>query len=240
MKLKSNQQAFTIIELMIATMVFSVILVLVTTGILQITNAYYKGALQSRTQETARSIIDEISRGIQFSGEEVVTTRPYTGDPAYPTAKKRYGICVGGVAYSYIIDKQLAWPPPVPDPANQNPYVLTSYRPPGGCTVYASGPAQVITPASVASTYPGAYKELLGIGMRLTALDIIDNGNQTYTVTVEVASGEFDLFDDKLQNIDGTTLIPDGVNDSCKTGAGKQFCAISRLSTTVQKRVKSS
>lgn len=59
-----NTAGFTIVELMIATVVFSVILILITTGIIQIGKAYYKGIIGSRTQETARKITDEVGRSI--------------------------------------------------------------------------------------------------------------------------------------------------------------------------------
>src|SRR3990172_9120101 len=62
---------FTIVELMIATTIFSVILLIVTFGMLQIGRTYYKGITLTKTQNAARSIIDTISQDIQFSGEGV-------------------------------------------------------------------------------------------------------------------------------------------------------------------------
>lgn len=233
-QLKIDQRAFTIVELMIATMVFSVILLLVTTGVIQIGSAYYKGALQSRTQETARNIIDEISRGIQFSGDRVVINTGYdvAANP-YPQPGGRYGLCVGGTAYSYIIDRQLRDPNGPPGTTDQRPYMLMSYRPTEGCSTYPTGADvgsnPIYAPASVNTQYPNAYKELLGIGMRLTALQIQDNGNNTYTITVEVASGERELFEPADTNL---------ISTACRGSVGNQFCAMSRLTTTVQKRVK--
>ncbi len=209
---------FTILELMIATMVFSVILLLVTTGIIQIGKTYYKGALQARTQDTARNIIDEVSRGIQFSGVDPVPTTPILPTTTYPAVDGQYWFCVNGINYSYNLDKQLG-----STGVNE---ALISYDFP--C-------ASFIPSAAVAML---GHKELLGIGMRLTALNVENLNNNTYRITVEVASGEFDLFSDLYSNIDGTTVGSDGLYDSCKSGAGSQFCAISRLTTTVQKRVE--
>ncbi len=214
--LKTNQQAFTILELMIATMVFSVILLLVTTGIISIGKTYYKGALQARTQDTARNIIDEISRGIQFSGVVPIPTQPQNiASTPYPKTGGVYWFCVNGINYSYILDRQLG--------TDINEAVI-SY----------SSPCASYNPSAV----PNAFKpkELLGTGMRLTALNVESLPNNSYRITVEVASGEFDLFSD-LYNNDTGIVGPDGLYDSCKSGAGSQFCAVSRLSTIVQKRV---
>ncbi len=210
-----DQKAFTILELMIATMVFSVILLLVTTGILQIGKTYYKGALQSRTQETARNIIDEISRGIQFSGVAAATTTPLdVAATPYPKSGGKYGLCINGTSYAYVLDRQLASSPSGGDQADK---ALISY----------SGTCSGFMPQDVSSA---SGKELLGLGMRLADLDVklVLGTTDTYNVTVGVGSGEYDLF-----NTNGA-----GIHDSCKGDTGSQFCAFSRLTTTVQKRVK--
>lgn len=229
---KNNQQAFTILELMIATVVFSVILLLVTSGIIKIGNAYYKSVLQSRTQETARNIIDEISRGIQFSGVAVVTTRSYNVDPPYASAVagSRYGFCVNDVGYAYIMDKQLA--NPVTIPGEQRARTLMSYN--TSCATFGTVANPVPAPGAVIG------KELLGVGMRLTDLSVDDNGDadpSTFKIVVGVASGEFDLFEDNYIKLNGS-VGTDGLRDTCKGGAGSQYCAVSKLSTIVQKRVE--
>lgn len=209
MKYKNfNQQAFTILELMIATMVFSVILLLVTTGILNIGKTYYKGALQARTQGTARNIIDEISRSIQFTGVTPWPTIPLNAaSTPYPKPGGEYWACINNINYSYVIDRQLD---------TDVSKALISYDSP--CFPYSP------------SAVPAARnpKELLGKGMRLTALEVmlVPGNSDVYNVTVEVASGEIDLFN-----------LTAGISSSCKSGVGSQFCAISRLSTTVKKRV---
>ena len=215
--LKNDRQGFTIIELLIATTVFSVILLLVTTGFIQMGNAYYRGLLQSRTQQTARNIVDEISRGIQFSGENIGVTAPLIAGVTYPIVGANYGICINGVGYSYVLDKQLQ---STPSGADQVSTALISYS--TSCTGFS------VTAISSASLLP--HKELLGFGMRLTDLDVelVAGELNTYKITVGVASGEFDLFNPDSR----------GVSGACKSQAGKQFCATSTLSTIVQKRVK--
>ncbi len=227
MKKRRTQSGFTIIEMLIATVVFSLVLLILSFGIIQIGRAYYKGTIQSRTQETARNIIDEISRGIQYSGETIMTTQPDSLNPAscgpsYSSAKQgcRYGFCINGIGYDYIMDMQLDHQP-VPDPANQRPYVLISYPVSQGCNL---GGYTVQSPAA-ASAFSGA-KERLGFGMKLIELDV-EGSNNIYTITVGVATGQRDLFSPAAPSIGNT----------CKGSTGNAYCATSILTTTVERRV---
>lgn len=63
-------KGFTVVELMIATTVFSFILLLCTFGIIQIGRNYYKGSTIVRTQNVTRSILDDISNSIEYGGDE--------------------------------------------------------------------------------------------------------------------------------------------------------------------------
>ena len=60
-----DQSGFTLLELMIATTIFSVILLLCTVGLIQIGKTYYKGSAIVRTQNVARDITDNITQAIQ-------------------------------------------------------------------------------------------------------------------------------------------------------------------------------
>lgn len=202
-----NQRGFTIIELLIATTVFSVLLLLVTTGVLNIGKNYYRGTLQSRTQETARNIIDEISRGIQFSGEEVKLKVPAGAIPG-----TQYGFCVNGVGYAYILDN------PLDSTADQ---ALISY--PQSCSSFV-----LKSPADAALVI--GNKELLGIGMRITELNVesIPSISNTYKITVGVGSGDRELFDPPSP----------ALSERCKIARDGHFCSVSKLTTIVQKRVQ--
>ena len=98
---KKNQQGFTILELLIASTVFSVILLVATAGIIQIGNLYYKGITASKTQETARAIMEEVSRTAQFSKGSVVFGHNFGDDSSVKQ------ICVGDRRYTYEVDKKV-------------------------------------------------------------------------------------------------------------------------------------
>ncbi len=93
---KSNAEGFTIVELLISTLIFSMILLIVTVGIIQITRVYYKGLTEAQTQNTARAAMDDITQGIQFSGGTVSATQASTKS-----------FCIGDQQYSYALGKQL-------------------------------------------------------------------------------------------------------------------------------------
>lgn len=203
-------RGFTIIELMVATAVFAIVLVVVTTGIIQVTRVYYKGITESTTQETARSVIDTISQAIQFSGSDVVpTTAPSAGVPAQ--------FCVGNQQFSYVLGYQVKDDPVVAQFESYHSLVVDTLA---GCSSSS-------TPQDVRSqTVTG--RELLGPRMRLSNLSVTSLGSNLYRVNVRVVYGDSDL----LNNPTATNAACQGVR------AGTQFCAVSDLSTVVIKRVQ--
>jgi prepilin-type N-terminal cleavage/methylation domain-containing protein len=206
---KSIQAGFTIIELLIATLVFSVVLILITTGILTFTKSYYQGINQSNTQNAARTILDNVSQAIQFSG--VAVTSPITPNNG------SQGVCVGSQRYSFLLGGQL-WDDGTPDAAQHQVSHALMLDNSGLCT---GAPAQNLKGTPVAGT------ELLQPRMRLSNLVVTGLGNGLYKVTVRVVYGD----DDLLNN-------PTGTDASCKVSiSGSQYCAQSELSTTVQRRI---
>jgi len=95
-----NTKGFTIIELMIATIVFSLVLLVVTGAIIQFGRVYYKGTVQSRTQETARAVTQDIAQSIQFGGG--IPTQPQSTSVGNYTY-----FCVGSRQYTYTLNQQL-------------------------------------------------------------------------------------------------------------------------------------
>jgi prepilin-type N-terminal cleavage/methylation domain-containing protein len=193
--IKATQRGFTIIELLIATMVFSLILLLATYALLHVGNTYSKGTKLIAAQDTARSIIENISQAIQFNGMPLVPPPAVLGPPG-----TLYCFSIGSVRYTFVYDQKLTTTPGahglVWDDSN--------------------------TPCAGAVSWPAPpFTELLGQRMRIAKLSITPAGGNLYNLTVRVIYGDDDLI----------------VNDSCKSGAGSQFCAAAELSTVVQKRI---
>lgn len=179
-KMKSKQQGFTIVELMIATMIFGVMMLIVSGSIVAIGRQFYKGIISARTQEVTRNIADELSRNLQFSGSN--PTRRVNGDVV--------SLCVDETEYIYRVGKKLVDPPgpTMPDEAFEGIVRFDS------C---GSGSP----PAWPPTTIPSGGTELLGKNMRIVRLDISDDGTgRAWTVDIKVAFGDSDLLDGAREN----------------------------------------
>ena len=202
---KLHSAGFTIVELMIATLVFSVILTIATVGILNIGRLYRKSLTQSQTQQVARTILDTVSQNIKFNGGSVVSGTNY--------------YCLGaGKRLSYSLDTQFI-------SSNTHGLVIDDIA----CT--STTVAQTINSSTISG------KELLGPRMRLAQFYICWNGmtasndcqsafnnnlkSNTFFVKVRVVYGDTDLLTTDKQ--------------SCLSNAGREFCAVSEISTYVQK-----
>lgn len=86
-------QGFTIIEVMIATAVFSVVLLITITGFIQIAQVFYKGVIKTQTQQDLRQIVDLVSSNIRSA--------PVVYDPININGNKYYQ-CIGSNRYTYI------------------------------------------------------------------------------------------------------------------------------------------
>lgn len=220
---RHSQSGFTIIELLIATAVFAIVLIVVTTGIMQFSRQYYKGVISSKTQNTARAIIDELARAIQFNGGQV---NAITG----PNGAK--GFCVGGSKrYSYVHNTQLTDGPAGP---NQDSHALISDN------ISGCGGGTPAVDVSSKGLLSGTERELLNQHMRLSKFTI-DENNDLYTISVRVVYGDNDLLcSPAISNNcnDPAASFPAAAMDlTCKQSAASQFCAASELTTTVKKRV---
>lgn len=218
-KLRKSLSGFTIIELLIATAVFAVILLLATYALLQIGRTYYKGITESKTQDTARSVMDTIATAIQFSGAPV---NVWAGPP---TPGGTYDFCIGSTRYSYILDRQLT--DSVPIPGQQSQHVLTVDSPTSCSPGATVPPARDFSLGCLPTSNPLTNcQELLRPNMRLSQFVVQQVGTTNiYHITVGVVYG------------DQVLLTP--AHDRCAAtiNVGGQFCALSVLSTDVQRRL---
>ncbi len=210
-KVHLGSRAFTIVELLIATVVFGLVLLIVTVAILQFTRVYYKGVTEANTQETARSIVDRIAQSIQFNGGVVMPTPPRAAGAVA-------AFCVGNQQYTYVAGRQLTESAPVAG-QNQTWHALV-VRDLADCT--AGSPKPSMTTAATTG------QELLSPGMRLSKMKVEIVGGDLYKVSVRIVSGLKEL------------VANDEAEDArCQTfQSGTQFCAVTDISTVVTKRVE--
>jgi prepilin-type N-terminal cleavage/methylation domain-containing protein len=224
---KNNQRGFTVIELLIATAIFSVILLVCATAMIQIARTYQKGLIASRTQEVARTATDEISRAIQFVGVQVVPNANLLPPGGGSTAR---GFCLDGKLYSYVLGKRKV--ESVTNPGTQSRFVLVVND--------AANCVPGVTQVQAVDVGTPTGRELMGLNMRLAtdpAPVVSTASDRLFKIRMNVVFGEDDLLDD-IYLADGSPGS-DGFLDHCLTVKyGGQFCAVSSLNTVVEKRVK--
>jgi prepilin-type N-terminal cleavage/methylation domain-containing protein len=162
----TTQKGFTIVELMIASTILTVILVSASFVLVQIGRLYYKGVITARTQDTARNIIESISRPSQLEGANVVEFGPLGGDWRV--------ICVGNQRFSYVLNAVAV---------DNNPVALKD-------TVASAD--ECSQPATLADD---GVESLLANNMRITELNVDEDATTGMRdISVVVVYGENDDF----------------------------------------------
>lgn len=220
----NSSAGFTIVELMIATIIFSIILLGATAAIIQVGRMYYKGVIVAQTQETSRRVMDSISRPIQFAG-----TTPREVPPTSIGGIQTGALCIDDQRYTYGINAQ------VNDTVPNGSYSAANHRARHALwqdTLSSANSACTALNLTQASPSDGntkagtTGKEVLAQNMRLARFTVSASGN-IWSIDAMVIYGDDDL------------LLPDGNNP---TGCGSlaqsaQWCAVSSLNTQVYKRI---
>lgn len=226
--LKENSNGFTIIELLIATVALSILLVIITAAVFYISKTYIKGQVIDNTQNTARSIISDLSTDFEYTPNadivapangqiNVYTSSSHTG-PGTPM----YYFCAGQDVYAYQRDVEIT---------SSSTLGLIKF-------LDTNCPA-----ASATITLPGQYQELLSHNERLGQLSITQGtsasaGIPAYTVAVTVDYGSNQVLN-RTTPSSASNPANEGVNYQCSSGISfaTGFCAISTLTTTVIPRI---
>lgn len=225
----SNHDGFTIVELLIATAVLSIILLISTVLISNIGNLYYKGVNEARTQDDTRAIVDEVTQHLELSQQAPTTSAPTT--PGYGTVA---AYCTDNTRYTYVTGPKIGNPYPLGSSGRPFLHILWRDKFPSG---NACLPADLTSPTP--SNHHGGTDgvELIGPNSRLTSFCIAglsatpanpctSAGGSPYTISVGVAFG-----DDDLLNLNGLA-------STCKGNVGDRFCATASLTTTAAQRVQ--
>jgi prepilin-type N-terminal cleavage/methylation domain-containing protein len=178
-----KQQGFTILELLIATLIFSVILLLCAAALIQLGRVYYKGVIRNQTLETTRLATDVISQAIQFSGKDSIVS-PITANNG------SQGFCVDNRRFSYVQNVQMSDSPGAGQTAHA--FVVDDVS---GCS--SAMPAQDLRSGSVTG------RELLAPRMRIQNFSLTQNpaDNMLWQINLKVLYG-----DDNLINSSGTCV----------------------------------
>lgn len=214
---------FTVMELMIATTVFSILLLLSLAGFLQIGQLFYKGVNITRTSDAGNQVISSLREDISFDTGTGLITIYNSSTIVSGQTYNRHWFCVGQNRYTYLLGSQIdSNNKDVGDPLGWYRFALLKDQPgvpPPACPNPFSGSN------SLATTKP---TELLGDKMRLSNLTITQPANTLYTLSVHIAYG-----DDEVLTSPATAA-----NVKCQSGANfSRYCFVTDLRTTVRRGI---
>lgn len=211
---KLNIGGFTILEVLISTMVFTVVLLICIQAVTRIGQLYYKGVTSSQIQELTRNLSEEFSNQIQFG-----SSIPYPDSVSGGQGGTKLVFCVGDNRYQAVMNRKLG------DPDVTSVLKRKSYS--GSCD---------LTPDV---GFDGAT-ELAVNNMRILKLSIVRNADpksaNLWNLDIRLALGDSDIFDYPAGSTDEPSVYGSA---TCKSGIlGSQFCATSELASTLLRRVK--
>jgi type II secretory pathway pseudopilin PulG len=209
--IQKRSAGFTIVELTIATAVFSTVLLVGLASFLGIGKIFYKGVTITQTQGAAQAVLDQLSSDVQFAVAVV---------PSQATSTGSQYLCLGSARYTYNLYQIVN----LGGHDNISHFGLLRDVLPG-----SSGCASPFGPSAVALSKP---TELLGDKMRLSKIDIspAKNGDGSDTqnlwnIGLTLAYGD----DSSLKN--GATANP-----TCDANLNStQFCSVVNLSTSLNR-----
>ena len=173
--LKKNA-GFTIIELTIATAIFSTVLLVGLASFLGIGKIFYKGVTLTQTQSAGQAVLDQLASDVQFAATVV---------PSQATGTGAQFLCIGNARYTYNLYQGVNLD--VHD--NTSHFGLLRDTLPG-----SSGCSNPFGAGAVALSKP---TELLGNKLRLSKLDVTPAKNSVgsdiqdlWNINVTVAYGD--------------------------------------------------
>ncbi len=230
MKTKLNVKGFTIMELMIAISILSIILLISSMVLVGIGNIYSKGADLSNVQNVTRNIIENVTSTVQFSGAQLNNgaIAPVTQDYSFDGKNVPVSAyCFGQVRYSFVTGflpngwSHLLWLDKMVTQSNCFPLNISEVVP--SC----DGDLNCIASQSSSGS------ELIGPNMHLANFKIVQYNPQLYGISVGVAFGQEDMF---VSSGNTPRLVKDN-NYQCSDNAGQQYCATSYLTTFATERL---
>ncbi|MEX0881445.1 MAG: prepilin-type N-terminal cleavage/methylation domain-containing protein [Candidatus Saccharimonadales bacterium] len=216
-----GNKAFTVIELMVATSVFSILLLLSLAGFLQIGQLFHKGVNITRTSDTAKQVINSIKNDISYdAGTSTIAVQNSTIFVSGVGTVTRSYFCAGQNRYIYIRGSELDEDnKDVGSPSGwyrfgllKEPYTSAN----------CSNPNSVPINANTAT-------ELLGDKMRLSNLTIQPVLGSLYTLRVYIAYGDDEVL----------TSPANATNARCQSGSNfSRYCFVADFTTTARRGIQ--
>ncbi len=204
----SRAGGFTVIELLVATSVFSLVLLVSLVGFLQIGQIFYKGVAVTQTSQDARALMDAIKADITYS-----SAQDGMAISAGPSGAYKY-FCTGANRYTFKQGAKV-------DTSNHN--FATKFGLVKDTLPTADGCAPPTGRGSVPFSNP---TELLGNRMRLSNITVAklpSPNDRLYNLTIKVVYGDNEV----LNNATST-------NPTCQSNtSSSRYCYVYELNTIV-------
>jgi type II secretory pathway pseudopilin PulG len=228
----NKEDGFTIIELLIASIAFTVLLILVTMIVIQVSRVYYKGVILSNTQNVDSVVMQDVSKDIQFG----------SNTPNMPVSlPETFGnftvYCVGNNIFIYNLGQEFT------QISSSNIGLI--YGSSTTCPTNGPNPSTLINK----DIQNGEFQELLSPMMRVVNFSITPksltnlNGSLLYDINIGIAFGSNQALCNSsvvntCTNQDTMSIKNNYSNYSgkyvqCKLQLGDQYCGVSYLNTTV-------
>lgn len=205
---KSNQSGFTIIEVLIASLIFTTILLLCMEGITRIARVYVKNSSITRTSEFVKSFVDEIAQQVRYS-----TATPYI------TGSGPILICISGNGYKIELNKADTDP-------DVNPIIKIRDN---SCTLYtnlANYADATYSPEAIAPS-----------NMRVLVFSFTQSG-ELWQIRMRVALGPKDLLRDQAGLLLTNPSANLSTANCASGTRGSEFCSVIDISTAVSRRMR--
>lgn len=216
-----NRQGFTVVELLIATAVFAVVLLVAQTSFVEIGHLFYKGVSITQTQDVADHIFQDINGSFQTAANIGGSQNSSSGGYDY--------YCIGNTRYTYRINNETNTDATPDHSAAGNFGVLKDVL--NGSGSACAAPCSDTGGGSCAA---GTVKfnnpiELLGNKMRVEQFDVSQSTTTSnlYNVSIIVAYGE--------NNTLAYSTPGDYSTVSCQGDSKNNFCAVSQVNTSIYK-----
>ncbi len=212
-----NQEGFTIIELMIATVVFSTVLLIATISIIFVSKTYSTSQINIKLQNTTESILTSLSNAIKYN-------KPTPISMNYSAAFGNYSgyFCIGDNVYTYYL------------PSRSGDNQPLNYADSAGNIKNKIGLIQSVS-TNCGPNINGV--QLLSNNERLGELDIVPRGN-SYEILISVAYG-----DDSVLKLPTTAFPPNSDSTPnypyyCDVNSfSLSFCSVDSVSTVASSRL---
>ncbi len=204
---RERSEGFTIAELLIATTIFSMILLVILASFMQVGRMFYKGISVNNTNDATRNLVDVVAANVrQGSDPKDIKTDTANG----PNGPQYF--CVGSHRYTARTGVKVG--------ADQ----IAS---PNATTIVAGVIEDNIPACAAPSAVSGANaRQLLGPDMQLNSINFNCNNSGNCTIQAHVV----------FYGADDSVLTP-SANDPTAQCSGNllssQFCAVSDISTNV-------